>query len=58
MNNKLDNYKKIKRLLYWAKQTFLNEKGMEILPTEEKLNIFKEELQKIVKIVEELENDI
>ena len=53
-NDKYDNYKKVKGLMFWAKQTFLNEKGMEILPTLEKLLKFNEELTKIKTIVDEL----
>lgn len=44
MKNQIDNYKKIKKLLYCAKQTFLNEKGVEVVPTLEDLNVFKKEL--------------
>lgn len=51
MKSKLDNYKKIKGLMFFAKQTFLDEKGMEIMPTLEKLDIFKKELGKINTLV-------
>lgn len=44
MKSKLDNYMKIKKLLFIAKQTFLNEKGQEIIPTLESLEIFNKEL--------------
>ena len=58
MKTKYDNYKKIKGLMFWAKQTFINEKGMEIMPTLENLTKFNEELTKIKQIVDELYNDI
>ena len=54
MKPKLKNYEKIKKLLYFAKQTFLNEKGMEILPTTETLGVFRRELKKILDLVDEL----
>ncbi len=57
-NDKYDNYKQVKGLLYWAKQTFLNDKGMEILPTIKNLTKFNEELSKIKNIVDELYNAI
>ena len=53
-NDKYDNYKKIKGLMFWAKQTFINEKGMEIMPTLENLTKFNEELTKIKQIIDEL----
>ena len=58
MNVKLENYKKIKGLMFFAKQTFLNEKGMEIIPTLEKLEVFRQELKKILDLVDELGIDI
>ncbi len=54
MSVKLENYKKIKGILFFAKQTFLNEKGQEIVPTLDNLKIFSEKLNKIVNLVEEL----
>ena len=53
-NQLLENYKKIKGLMFWAKQAFLNEKGREIMPTLENLEKFNEELTKIKTIVDEL----
>jgi len=58
MKAKLENYKKIKGLMFHAKQTFLNEKGMEIMPTLENLMGFKEELNSIIRLLEEIEEKI
>ncbi len=58
MKIKLENYSKIKKLQYWAKKTFLNEKGQEIMPTLEKLNIFKNELERINELVKNLEDEL
>jgi len=54
MKNLLENYKKIKKLQFFAKQTFLDEKGMEIMPTLENLEVFRKELKKIINLVDEL----
>ena len=54
----IDNYKKIKKLQYWAKQTFLNEKGQEILPTLENLEVFEKELNLIADLIDVLKDDI
>ena len=51
MNTKIENYTKIKKLQYWAKQTFLNEKGQEIVPTLKSLDVFNKELHKINTLV-------
>ncbi len=51
MKAKIENYSKIKKLQYWAKQTFLNEKGQEIVPTLEDLEVFNKELHKINTLV-------
>lgn len=58
MNNKLNNYQKIKKLLYWAKQTFLNEKGMEILPTVENLIAFNIKVESFRNDLRKLENEL
>jgi len=58
MKAKLDNYMKIKKLQYFAKQTFLNEKGQEIIPTLEKLETFISELNNIIDLVDVLKDDI
>lgn len=62
MKVKIENYKKIKRLLFFAKETFLNEKGQEIEPTLENLVMFRKELRKVTELVhlkqEELEHAI
>ena len=54
MKSKLENYKQVKRLLYFAKQAFLSDKGMEIMPTLENLEVFRQELKKLLDIVDEL----
>ena len=54
----IDNYKKIKKLQYWAKQTFLNEKGQEIIPTLENLEVFEKELNLIADLIDVLKDDI
>jgi len=54
----IDNYKKIKKLQYWAKQTFLNEKGQEIMPTLENLEVFEKELNLIADLIDVLKDDI
>ena len=58
MREKLDNYKKVKKLLYFAKQTFLSDKGMEVMPTLENLEVFRQELKKLLDLVDELGYDI
>ena len=58
MREKLDNYKQVKKLLYFAKQTFLSDKGMEIMPTLENLEVFRQELKKLLDLVDELGYDI
>ena len=58
MNKKLDNYKRVKRLLYFAKETFLSDKGMEILPSLESAEVFRKELTIIDKMVDELIDDL
>ena len=58
MKAKLENYKKIKGLMFYAKQTFLNEKGQEIMPTLENLMEFKEELNSIIRLLEEIEEKL
>lgn len=55
MNVKLENYKRIKKVLTSAKQTFLNEKGQEIMPTLEKLVVFKQQIDSIMRILDEIE---
>jgi len=55
MQVKLDNYKKIKGLLFFAKQTFLNEKGQEITPTIENLMEFKEKINSIMSLLNKIE---
>lgn len=54
----IDNYKKIKGLMFFAKQTFLNEKGREITPTLENLRIFKEKLNDISQLVDKIEEEL
>jgi len=54
MSVKLENYKRIKGILFSAKQTFLNEDGREIMPTLEKLEEFNTVLSRIKKLVDEL----
>ena len=54
----IDNYKKIKGLLFFAKQAFLNERGREIIPTLENLEIFKEKLNEILHLVDEIKDGI
>jgi len=54
MREKLDNYKQVKKLLHFAKQTFLSDKGMEILPSLENLEVFRRELRKLLDYVDEL----
>lgn len=58
MKAKLDNYKKIKGLLFFAKQTFLNEKGQEITPTIENLMEFKEKINSIMSLLNEIEEGL
>ncbi|KKL91474.1 hypothetical protein LCGC14_1894290 [marine sediment metagenome] len=58
MQVKLDNYKKIKGLLFFAKQTFLNEKGQEITPTIENLMEFKEKINSIMSLLNEIEEGL
>ena len=58
MREKIDTYKRIKGLMYFAKQTFLSDKGMEIIPSLEKLEVFRKELRKIIDLVDELGYDI
>ena len=54
MREKLDNYKQVKKLLHFAKQTFLSDKGMEIIPSLENLEVFRRELRKLLDYVDEL----
>ena len=58
MKSKLENYKKIKGLMFYAKQTFLDEKGMEIIPTLENLMEFKEKLNSIIRLLDEIEEKL
>ena len=58
MKTLLDNYKKIKKLLFLAKQTFLNEKGQEIIPTLDNLVGFERELNIVQKLLMELEQEL
>jgi len=58
MREKLDNYKNVKKLLYFAKQTFLSDKGMEIIPSLENLEVFKQELDKIIDLVYNMRDDL
>ena len=58
MKSKIENYKKIKKLQFFAKQTFLDEKGMEIMPTLENLMGFKEELNKIMRLLNQIEEKL
>ncbi len=51
---KSENYKKIKGLMSFAKQTFLNEKGVEIEPTLENLEMFKKELREVIDLINRL----
>lgn len=54
----IENYKKIKKLLGFAKQTFLSDKGMEIIPTLDNLVAFEKELNILVNILRELEQEL
>lgn len=54
MKTKLENYKKIKELLKFAKETFLNEKRQEIMPSLENLEVFRQKLKKLLDLVDEL----
>lgn len=54
----IDNYKKIKKLLFLAKQTFLNEKGQEIMPTLDNLVAFEKEFNIIQKLLLKLEGEL
>jgi len=54
MKKRLDNYKKIKKLLYFAKQTFLNDEGVEITPTLKNLETFRKELRLVLDLIDEL----
>jgi len=58
MRNKLDNYKKIKALLSVAKKTFLDEKGQEIMPTLENLDVFRNEFINIGYLIKGLEEEL
>ncbi len=58
MNKYKENYKKIKKLQYWTKQTFLNKKGQETMPTLKSLEIFNKELEIINNLVKDLENNL
>lgn len=58
MRENLDNYKKIKGLMFWAKQTFISDKGMEIMPTLENLGNFKEKVRNILVLLNEIEEKI
>jgi len=57
-SKEIDNYKRIKNLLVLAKKTFLNEKGSEITPTLENLEVFKENIYDILHLVDEIEDGI
>lgn len=58
MKAKLQNYMKIKKLLFFAKQTFLNEKGQEIIPTLENLTEFKKLFNNVSHLLDEIEDGI
>ena len=58
MKIKLENYKKIKGLMVFAKQTFINEKGQEIMPTLEGLKEFEEKIRNILKLLFEIEEKL
>ncbi len=58
MKAKLQNYMKIKKLLFFAKQTFLNEKGQEIIPTLEGLVEFKKVFNNVSHLLDEIEDEI
>ena len=58
MKVKIETYKRIKGLMVFAKQTFLNEKGQEIEPTLENLMGFKEKLRSIMNLLNEIEEKI
>lgn len=58
MKVKLDNYMKIKKLLFLAKQTFLDEKGQEIMPTLDNLVPFEKELNIIRNMLVKLEQEL
>ena len=58
MKAKLENYKKIKGFMFYAKQAFLDEKGMEIMPTLENLMEFKEKLNGIMRLLDEIEEKL
>lgn len=58
MNKKLDNYSRVKKLLFFAKETFLSDKGMEIMPSLESVEVFRKELTIIDKMVDELIDDL
>ena len=55
MTIKLENYKRIKGILTSAKQTFLNEKGQEIMPTLENLVVFKQQISSLLRMLDEIE---
>ncbi len=58
MKLKIENYKKIKKVLMSAKQVFLNEKGQEIMPTLENLEVFRKELNSIIHLLDEIEDEL
>lgn len=58
MKVKLDIYKKIKGLMFFAKQTFLNENGQEIIPTLDNLVGFEKKFNIVQKLLMELEQEL
>ena len=58
MKTLLENYKKIKGLMVYAKQTFLNEKGQEIMPTLDNLVGFEKKFNIVQKLLMELEDEL
>ncbi len=58
MKAKLQNYMKIKKLLFFAKQTFLNDKGQEIIPTLESLVEFKKLFNNVSHLLDEIEDEL
>lgn len=58
MEIKLQNYMRIKKLLFLAKQTFLDEKGREIIPTLDKLVEFEKEFNITQKLLLKLEGEL
>ena len=58
MSTKSEYYKRIKGILFFAKQTFLNEDGREIVPTLESLVEFEKKLNSIVNELKKLEGEL